>query len=676
MSSKQQKKTGTSKSKKDENEASIQEQPIDSSIQQAAMLTISPLSDDLSLNKLHHSLVLNYFREMSLNQVVSLGSVLTFSIYGKKHSFRVVHIVSASQQNSQQNQSSEAKQQQESKEIQENKFLITKKTTFKLAELQETQNENEESKEQLQAQQSVQQELILLAGVSKQQEELENYLKLSLFQYEGFKDLGFSPVKGILLSGPSGTGKTQMIKKMSQKMNEVKFVLVETKQFLSRLVGEGEKKVEQYFNLSKRSGEPTVLFFDDIHIICDKSNKGLVSTLINEIDKLKQTDRVVVVCATSQIKKIDENLKRAGRLDKEINFEVPKVQERCDILNCYLERTKHNLNQDDILEINLQMNGFTGADVVSLLRETLLERVKEQKEIIEKNHFENALQNVHASGVKDILMEIPKVYWRDIGGYLEVKDQIKQVIEWPLKHPDAFKRMGIQPSKGILLYGPPGCSKTMIAKAIATESKLNFLAVKGPELFSKYVGDSEKAIREVFRRARLCAPSVIFFDEIDAIATQRSVNTDVSERVLIQMLTEMDGFEGLKNVVIVAATNRPEIIDKALTRPGRFDHLIYVPPPDIDCRREILKINILGNKMPVKEGDLDIEELSKMTDGYSGAEITLIVREAGLHALTRDIYQAQVTKEDFINAISKVKPRITLEMLQKYKNFANNLKFF
>lgn len=334
-------------------------------------------------------------------------------------------------------------------------------------------------------------------------------------------------------------------------------------------------------------------------------------------------------------------MRRSGRLDKEIKIEIPQNKDRLKILNIYLERMPHGLNEREVREINDNMNGFTGSDILAFLRESLIKTLQnieapsktEATLQISKKTLESCLSEIQPSGLKDLILEIPKTLWSDIGGYTSIKSQIKQVVEWPLLHPEAFARMGIKPSRGVLLYGPPGCSKTMIAKAIATESNLNFIGIKGPELFSKFVGDSEKAIRELYKRARLCAPAVVFFDEIDAIASKRNTATEVSDRVLLQLLIEMDGFE-TNNVITIAATNRPDVIDIGLTRPGRIDHLIYVPPPDLEARTEILKLNIVGNRMPV-DGEVRIEELAKRTERYSGAEICLICREAGLKALSK-----------------------------------------
>lgn len=290
---------------------------------------------------------------------------------------------------------------------------------------------------------------------------------------------------------------------------------------------------------------------------------------------------------------------------------------------------------------------------------------------IDFNVLRKSLSDVQPSQLGEIIAEMPKVYWNDIGGYLDVKKSVKNVVELPLLKPEIFKKKGITPSKGILFYGPPGCSKTLMAKAIATEGYFNFLSVKGPEIFSKYVGDSEKAIRDIFRKAKLSAPCVIFFDEIDAIASKRGKSTDVTDRVLIQLLTEMDGFEGLKDILILAATNRPDALDSALIRPGRFDELIHISLPDLEARQQIVNISTKG--MPIDE-DVKLDDLAKKTDGYTGAEIVNICRESGLNSIRRDVESDTVTWEDFETSLNKLKPRVNAEMIAKYQSFETNKK--
>lgn len=469
--------------------------------------------------------------------------------------------------------------------------------------------------------------------------------------------------KGILIYGPSGVGKSSLIKKIRQELSDIRFLTINPSSLYSKVrnsnkkslflfyfiefVGKAEKKIVEIFQQAK-SLQPSIIIFEDLHQICDRKDLGkevsqsLTMALIKSLDSIASNEKILIIATTNQISNVDMALRRSGRLDKEIKLEIPQNKERYKILSLYLDKLPHNLNEKELKELNDNMNGFTGSDILTFLRESLIKTLQNPENLIEnfsglkisKKTLENCLSEIQPSGLKDLILEIPKTLWTDIGGYNEIKSQIKQVVEWPLLHPEAFARMGIKPSKGVLLYGPPGCSKTMIAKAIATESNLNFIAIKGPELFSKYVGDSEKAIRELYKRARLCAPAVVFFDEIDAIATKRSSNTDVSDRVL-QLLTEMDGIE-VNNVITIAATNRPDIIDIGLTRPGRIDHLIYVPPPDLEARMEILKLNIVGNKMPVNE-DVKIDDLAKKTERYSGAEICLICREAGLKALSKKL---------------------------------------
>jgi SpoVK/Ycf46/Vps4 family AAA+-type ATPase len=332
------------------------------------------------------------------------------------------------------------------------------------------------------------------------------------------------------------------------------------------------------------------------------------------------------------------------------------------------------------------MSGFSIADIVRLFREAfILSKIgRDSNRSIDLALLREGLVSVQPAQLGEILVEMPKVYWKDIGGYEEVKKTVKNVVELPLLRPEVFRRKGVSPSKGILFYGPPGCSKTLMAKAIgilffgvfliglvATEGYFNFLSVKGPEIFSKYVGDSEKAIRDIFRKARLSAPCVIFFDEIDAIASKRGKTTDVTDRVLIQLLTEMDGFEGLKDILVLGATNRPDSLDSALIRPGRFDELVHISMPDVDARQKIVEIAV--KSMPLGP-DVDLTKISEKTSGYTGADIVNVCREAGLNSIKRDIDSDTVDWIDFEAATLKNRPRVTQEMINAYKNFESNRK--
>eukprot|EP00826_Nyctotherus_ovalis_P004586 TRINITY_DN11000_c0_g3_i1.p1 TRINITY_DN11000_c0_g3~~TRINITY_DN11000_c0_g3_i1.p1 ORF type:complete len:354 (+),score=92.90 TRINITY_DN11000_c0_g3_i1:559-1620(+) len=350
------------------------------------------------------------------------------------------------------------------------------------------------------------------------------------------------------------------------------------------------------------------------------------------MDRLTEKDKILAIAATSKLDEVDPQLRRGGRFDLEIRMEAPDFAERVALLENMFDGVEV---EADLERAARETSGFAPADLVALAREACINSWRRVKEIkVRKEDLEKALFDIRPSNIKDLIAKIPEVHWEDIGGNSDVKELVKQCIEWPLKHPKAFANVGISPPQGILLYGPPGCSKTMVAKAIATESKLNFIGIKGPELFSKYVGDTEKAIRDIFRKARISAPCIIFFDEIDAMATERgnsNEGTNVSDRALCQLLNELDGYEALNQVVVVAATNRPMSIDKALLRPGRMDRLIYVREPDAAGREEVLRIHT--KRMPLSK-DVDIKKLAEKMEGYSGAELALACREAGMNALS------------------------------------------
>nr|NAZ25711.1 AAA family ATPase [Thermofilum sp.] len=381
--------------------------------------------------------------------------------------------------------------------------------------------------------------------------------------------------------------------------------------------------------------------------------------------------------------------RRPGRFDREIAFPVPDKRARREILQVHTRNMPlaDDVNLDELAEIT---HGYTGADLAALCREAAMhalrrflpkidiesekiptEILKELK--VTREDFMQALKDVQPSALREVYIEVPEVHWTDIGGLDDVKQQLREAVEWPLKHPEYFKEMGIDPPKGILLYGPPGTGKTLLAKAVATESEANFIGVKGPEVLSKWVGESEKAVREIFRKARQAAPCIIFFDEIDSIVPRRGGRFDsgVTDRIVNQLLTEMDGLERLEGVVVIAATNRPDIIDPALLRPGRFDRLIYVPPPDEKARLEILKVHT--RRMPLAE-DVDLLEIAKKTEGYTGADLAAVCKEAALAALREAGKPTKVTKKHFEQALQIVKPSVTKEDVEKYKTIAEEFK--
>lgn len=400
----------------------------------------------------------------------------------------------------------------------------------------------------------------------------------------------------------------------------------------------------------------------------EEYHRRALSSLLSEFDGLKDS-AVVVLAATSRLAAVDPALRRPGRLDKEVEIAVPTAAGRQAILAGMLSSS---FQSTDLALLVAETHGFVGADLAALCREAgekaIIRAEKSGSEPqISLQDLTQALASVSPSALKDIIIEVPKVHWTDIGGYELVKAQIQQAVMWPLQYPEDFKRIGVKSPRGVLLYGPPGCCKTMLAKAVATESAMNFIAIKGPELFSKYVGDTEKALRDIFRRARTSAPCVVFIDELDSMATKREgTDTGVNERVLCTLLNELDGIEVMNDVLVLGATNRPEMIDKALIRPGRMDRLIYISPPDLAAREEILRIAARG--MPLGT-DVNMQEMAGRLEGYSGAEVSLIPREAGLVALSEDIHIAVVGMQHFDAALRKVKPRISREMILSYESF-------
>ncbi|XP_045205674.2 ribosome biogenesis protein SPATA5-like isoform X2 [Mercenaria mercenaria] len=521
-----------------------------------------------------------------------------------------------------------------------------------------------------------------IGGMSKQIEMLKEMVHTPIEQPELFKSFGLPPPSGVLLFGPSGCGKSMLVKAVVSEIN-ISVVNVSGSEIWSKFYGETETKLKNIFD-DARCRAPSVIVIDDVETLCPRRDsshseveKRVVACLLTQMDGINNVESekfVVVLGTTSKPDQIDPALRRPGRFDREIEIGVPSVLDRRDILQCMLRKLSHALSTIEIQEVADAAHGYVGADLAALCKEASLHCMKHQDHASERvsltlGDFKHAMTMVQPSAMREVQLEVPKVLWSDIGGQEHIKLKLKQAVEWPLKHPEAFTRMGISPPRGILMYGPPGCSKTMIAKALATESGLNFLAVKGPELFSKWVGESERAVREVFRKARAASPAIIFFDEIDALAIERgssSGSSNVADRVLAQLLTEIDGVETLKDVTIVAATNRPDMIDKALLRPGRFDRVLYVPLPDLPTRAEIFRINL--SKMPV-DTDCTASWLADCTSGYSGAEISSVCHEAALFALQEDITSQVVKKSHFNQALQVVTPRINDSLIKFYDEY-------
>jgi len=408
------------------------------------------------------------------------------------------------------------------------------------------------------------------------------------------------------------------------------------------------------------------------------------------MDGMGARGNIIVIGATNRPNAIDPALRRPGRFDREIEIGVPDKMGRYEVLQIHT-RTMPLASDVGLPRLSDICYGYTGADISALCREAAmkalrrylpemnLEEERVPSGILEKmevnlEDFMNAYREITPTAMREVYIEVPTVHWSDVGGLTEVKQQLQEAVEWPLKKPEVFKRLGIRAPKGILLFGPPGCGKTMLARSVATESEANFISIKGPELFSKWVGESEKAIREVFRKGRTAAPSIIFFDELDSVVPRRGTgfgDSGVSERVISQLLTELDGIESLENVVVIGATNRPDIIDPAILRPGRFDRLIFVPAPDVATRLQILKIH--ATNMPLS-AEVDLEHVASQTGGYSGADLEAVVREAGLVSLRRDIETKNVTREDFRDALERIKPSITPDMENWYQGFGKRFK--
>ncbi|XP_026522820.1 spermatogenesis-associated protein 5 isoform X1 [Notechis scutatus] len=526
-----------------------------------------------------------------------------------------------------------------------------------------------------------------IGGLSNQLKTIKEMIELPLKQPDLFRKYGIPPPRGVLLYGPPGTGKTLLARAIANEV-EAHFCTVNGPEIISKFYGESEARLRQIFSEASLR-RPSIIFIDEIDALCPKREeaqneveKRIVASLLTLMDGIGSEDnegQLLVLGATNRPHALDSALRRPGRFDKEIEIGVPNSQDRLDILKKVLSKTPHSLSASDLTQLADSAHGYVGADLAALCKEAgmhALRRILRKKEdlldddvsvsvIINHSDFLQAMNDVRPSAMREVTIDVPKISWSDIGGLEDVKLKLKQAVEWPLKHPESFIRMGIQPPKGVLLYGPPGCSKTMIAKALAHESGLNFLAVKGPELMKKYVGESERAVREIFRKARAVSPSILFFDELDALAVERgstSSSVNVTNRVLAQLLTEMDGIEQLKDVTVLAATNRPDMIDKALLRPGRFDRIIYVPLPDEATRREIFKIQFCN--MPISS-EVNLDELVIQTEKYSGAEITAVCREAALLALQEDIEAKYIMKEHFQQALVVVTPRIP-DSLQKF----------
>ena len=524
-----------------------------------------------------------------------------------------------------------------------------------------------------------------IGGLGDQLQKVREMIELPLKHPILFRRLGIDPPKGVLLHGPPGTGKTMIAKAVANETN-AHFTSINGPEIISKYYGESEKQLREIFD-DAASNAPAIIFVDELDSIAPKREdvsgeveRRVVAQLLTLMDGMQGRDNVVVIGATNRPDAIDQALRRPGRFDRELEIGVPDKNGRREIVNIHTRGMPiaDDFDMDWILENSY---GFVGADIMSLTREAAMKALRrylpeidlDQDEIppevlekmeVQMHDFKLAIRDIEPSALREIYVEVPEVSWDDVGGLDEIKERLKESVEWPLTMPDRFEHFGIKPPRGIVLFGAPGTGKTLIAKAIANEAKANFITVKGPELISKWVGESEKAIREVFKKAKQASPSIIFLDEFESIAGARTPNSgegsDVSNRVVNQMLSSMDGVESMEGVIVIAATNRPEMIDPALLRSGRFERVMHVPPPDHGGLRKIL--NIHSKDMPL--GKFNLESLTDKMQNFTGADVEAVCREAALIAMRAE--KKSVSKKHFEEAISRVRPTITPEMMEYY----------
>ena len=551
-----------------------------------------------------------------------------------------------------------------------------------------------------------------IGGLKEEVQRIREMVELPIRHPELFERLGIEAPKGVLIYGPPGTGKTLLAKAVASE-SDANFIHIAGPELVSKFVGESEEKMRQIFK-DAEDNAPSIIFMDELDAIAPKREEAtgeverrMVSQLLTLLDGLKARGKVIVIGATNRPNSIDPALRRPGRFDREIEIGVPDRKSRFEILQIHARNMpideKDNKDNKLIEDLANITHGYTGADISALAKEAAMKTLRRilpkinldedyiSAEVLDelrvtREDFLNALREIHPSALREVFVERPNIKWGDIGGMEEVKKELREAVELPLRSPEVFGKFGIRPVKGILLVGLPGTGKTMFAKAVATETETNFISIKGPEVLSKWVGESEKTVRELFRKARLAAPCIIFIDEIDAIASHRGGGEDsgnrVGERVVDTMLTEMDGLQSLKNVIVIGATNRPDILDPALMRAGRFDRVVEIPAPDEPTRLEILKVHT--KKMPVAK-DIDIKDLAKRTDGYTGADIENLCREAGMEAIRRltpkvksgdwasmPAEEAKVNGGDFESSAKRIKPSFGKADLERIKKFASD----
>ena len=536
-----------------------------------------------------------------------------------------------------------------------------------------------------------------IGGLKEEIKKVREMIELPLKHPELFEALGIDPPKGVLLYGPPGTGKTLLAKAVANESG-ANFLSIQGPEIMNKYYGESEAHLRQKFEEAE-TNSPSIIFIDEIDSIASKRDetqgeveRRVVAQLLTLMDGLQARGQVIVIAATNRPDAIDQALRRPGRFDREIEIGIPDREGRREVLQVHtrgmpIKRNKegHWKELDHFAEIT---HGFVGADLAALAREAAMSALRRylpeidldepipskllQEMEVRQGDFKEALKDVEPSALREVMVEIPKVKWDEVGGLEEVKQKLKETVEWPLTNPEGFERLGITPPRGMVLYGPPGTGKTLIAKAVATESAANFIAIKGPEVMSKWVGESEKKLREVFRKAKQVSPCIIFLDELDALAPSRTGGSEnkVSDRLVDQLLTSMDGLENLEGVIIIGATNRPEIIDPALLRPGRFDRMLLVNEPDEEARKKILDIHT--RNMPLKK--VNLKKYARNMVGYTGADIEGVVREAAILALRENDEAKEVTSKHFDAALEEVTPSVTEDTVKYYAELGKKLR--
>ncbi|MHB9286597.1 CDC48 family AAA ATPase [Halobacteriales archaeon Cl-PHB] len=539
-----------------------------------------------------------------------------------------------------------------------------------------------------------------IGGLDDELEQVREMIELPMRHPELFQQLGIEPPKGVLLHGPPGTGKTLMAKAVANEIDAY-FTDISGPEIMSKYYGESEEQLREVFEEAEENS-PAVVFIDEIDSIAPKRGetsgdveRRVVAQLLSLMDGLDERGELIVIGATNRVDALDPALRRGGRFDREIEVGVPDKEGRKEILQVHTRGMP--LSEDiDLDQYAENTHGFVGADIEQLAKESAmnaLRRVRPELDLesdeidaetlerleVTKQDFKSALKGIEPSALREVFVEVPDVTWEDVGGLENTKERLRETIQWPLEYPEVFEQMDMQSAKGVLMYGPPGTGKTLLAKAIANESQSNFISIKGPELLNKFVGESEKGVREVFEKARANAPTVVFFDEIDSIAGERGKNmgdSGVGERVVSQLLTELDGLEELEDVVVIATTNRPDLIDAALLRPGRLDRHVHVPVPDEEARRKILEVHTRDKPLA---DDVDLDSLARRTDGYVGADLQAVTREASMAAsrefirsvdpedIGESIGNVRVTAEHFEQALNEVGPSVDEETRDRYE---------